>query len=122
MTEANIMGQRIRECRIKIGLTQEELGAKLGVQSAAVRKYECGLVQNIPRKSIETMAKLFDVRPSWLMGMDNQADEEEANDIFEVLRNRKDLRVLFSTARTATPEDIERAVAIINALKASEDK
>ena len=41
------MGQRIKELRIKNGLTQEELGKYIGVQKSAIRKYEKGEVKNI---------------------------------------------------------------------------
>ena len=33
-------GERIRQLRIEHQLTQEELGAKVGVQKAAIYKYE----------------------------------------------------------------------------------
>ena len=67
----NLMGNRIRECRRKAGLSQEELGIILGVKSAAIGKYEKGIVENIPRSSIAKMAELFNVKPSWLMGYDD---------------------------------------------------
>lgn len=34
------MGERIKQLRIANGLTQEELGKYIGVQKAAIRKYE----------------------------------------------------------------------------------
>ena len=61
------MGQRIRELREQNNMTMEELGKLLGVQRQAIQKYEKGTVTNIPRKSIETMAKRFGVTPSYLM-------------------------------------------------------
>lgn len=36
------MAEKIRKRRIELGLTQEELAAKLGVQKSAVAKYETG--------------------------------------------------------------------------------
>lgn len=36
-------GERIRQLRIEHQMTQEELGAKVGVQKAAIYKYENGL-------------------------------------------------------------------------------
>ena len=56
-------------------MTQEELGNVIGVQKSAIRKYESGMVENIPRSSIQKMAELFGVRPSYLMGF----SEEEEN-------------------------------------------
>ena len=42
-------GERIRQLRIEHQMTQEELGAKVGVQKAAIYKYENGLVVNLKR-------------------------------------------------------------------------
>lgn len=61
------MGERIKQLRIANGLTQEELGRYIGVQKAAIRKYEKGEVQNIKRSSIEILSNLFKVSPSYLM-------------------------------------------------------
>ena len=40
-------GERIRQLRIQHQMTQEELGAKVGVQKAAIYKYENGLIVNL---------------------------------------------------------------------------
>ena len=64
------MGERIRSLRKQKGLTLEELGAYIGVQKSAVGKYEKGAVENIKRSSIEKMSILFNVSPSYLMGLE----------------------------------------------------
>ena len=65
------MGKRIKELRLKKGVTQEELGKVIGVQKAAILKYESGLVENMKRSSIKKLAEYFNVKPSYLMGLDN---------------------------------------------------
>lgn len=67
----NLMGNRIKELRKKKGITMEELGNIIGVQRAAIMKYEKGYVENIKRSSIEKMANYFGVSPSYLMGLSN---------------------------------------------------
>ena len=64
------MGDRIRDLRIKKGLTQEELGTLIGVQKSAIKKYEDGTVQNIKRSNIQVLANALGVTPSYLMGWD----------------------------------------------------
>ena len=64
------MGQRIKELRIKNGLTQEELGKYIGVQKSAIRKYEKGEVKNIKSSSIKILSKIFNISPSYLMCID----------------------------------------------------
>lgn len=71
------MGERIKQLRRQKGLTQEELGKYIGVKKAAVMKYEKGNVQNMKRSSIETLSKLFDVTPSYLMCLE---ENENNND------------------------------------------
>ena len=62
-------GDRIKELRLSIGITQEELGNKVGVKKAAVNKWESGLTKNLKRSTIQKLSELFGVTPSYLMGM-----------------------------------------------------
>ena len=71
------MGDRIKQLRQEKGLTQEELGKYIGVKKAAVMKYEKGNVKNMKRSTIETLSKLFNVTPSYLMCL-----EEPKTDAF----------------------------------------
>jgi transcriptional regulator with XRE-family HTH domain len=56
----------------------EELGKHLGVGKSAILKYEKGEVENLPRSSIEKMATLFGVSPSYLMCFDQWDQNSEA--------------------------------------------
>ena len=67
----NCPGTRIKELRMLSGLSQEELGRRVGVQRAAINKYEKGTVTNIPLDTIEKIAKIFDVSPTYIVGWDN---------------------------------------------------
>lgn len=61
-------GTKIRELRLLAGMSQEELGKRVGVQRAAINKYEKGIVENIPLQTIEKMAQIFDVSPTYIVG------------------------------------------------------
>lgn len=65
------MAERIKELRISAGLTQEELGEKIGLQKSAIAKYENGRVENIKRSTIQAMADLFGVKPSYVLDFDD---------------------------------------------------
>ena len=43
----NDIGIRIKKLRTLAGLSQEELGRRVGIQRAAINKYEKGSVTNI---------------------------------------------------------------------------
>lgn len=67
------VGEKIKTLRKQLGLTQTELGEKLGVQKNAVSKWETGRVDDIPGSKVRAMAALFGVSPSYLID-----DEEES--------------------------------------------
>ena len=69
-------GERIRQLRIENHLTQEELGAKVGVQKAAIYKYENGLIVNLKRSTIEKLALVLDTTPTYLMGMEDDEPQQ----------------------------------------------
>ena len=61
------MGEYIKEMRKKKGMSQEELGELVGVNRAAVNKWEKGRVENIKRSTIAKLAEVFGVSPADLM-------------------------------------------------------
>lgn len=63
-------GERIKTLRKEHNLTQEELGAKIGVQKAAIQKYEKGTVRNIKRDSLIKLATVLETTPEYLLGWD----------------------------------------------------
>ena len=66
----NNVGVKIKELRKMYNMSQEELGNRLGIKRAAVQKYEKGTVENIPIKTIERIASIFDVTPTYILGWD----------------------------------------------------
>ena len=64
------MGERIRSLRKEHRMSMEELGKYLGVGKSAILKYEKGEVENLPRSTIEKLAILFGVSPSYIMCFD----------------------------------------------------
>lgn len=65
------MAERIKERRIAMGFTQEELASKLGLQKSAIAKYENGRVENIKRSVIMRMSIILECSPTYLLGWDN---------------------------------------------------
>ena len=66
------MNQRIKERRLAMNYTQEELAEKLGLQKSAIAKYENGRVENIKRSIILKMANILECTPTYLMGWDEE--------------------------------------------------
>ena len=59
--------EKIKQLRINKGLSQDELGKMIGVQRAAINKYEKGTVVNIKRSTLEKLAEVFNVSPADLL-------------------------------------------------------
>lgn len=123
------MAERIKELRLAAGLTQEELGDKLGLQKSAIAKYENGRVENIKRSIIQAMADLFGVRPSYILGFDDEEDEPntvtyyidpEAAEIAQEVYDRPELKMLFDASRKVSAEDLRFVVEMIDRMAKKE--
>ena len=78
MTEDDI-GLRIKTSRKNAGMTQEELGKKVGVTKATINKYETGVVLNMKRPTIERIAVVLGVEPGYLMGWTDNTTTVQTN-------------------------------------------
>ena len=64
--EVNTMGARIRECRKKMGMTQEELGEKLCCKKSLISQYENNKV-DIKGSVIVELAGVLDSTAGYLL-------------------------------------------------------
>ena len=64
------MGQRIRDRRIALELTLDELGKKVGVGASTVRIWDTGFIKDMRSDKIQKVADALDVTPAYLMGWD----------------------------------------------------
>jgi repressor LexA len=62
------IGQKIKAARLQKGFTQEELGKIMGVQKAAVAKWESGRVVNIKRSVLVKISEVLEIPPYELIG------------------------------------------------------
>ena len=83
------MNRRIKERRLALNLTQEELAQRLGLQKSAIAKYESGRVENIKRSVLAKMAEILECSPTYLMGWDDeQPFAPSYSNIFPLQRTR----------------------------------
>ena len=87
------MSERIKERRLAMNYTQEELAQKLGLQKSAIAKYENGRVENIKRSVIAQMAKTLDCSPSYLMGWEDHKEIETAASALDLIYNDKNIEL-----------------------------
>lgn len=60
--------ERLRQRRLDMGLTLEEVGQPLGISRSAVNKYERGVIKNIYTSVVEGFAGVLRCSPGYLMG------------------------------------------------------
>ena len=115
------IGERIKECRESLGMTQVALDEAINEKKQTLYKYENNIITNIPIKKVELIADALHTTPAYLMGWEiEKAPSQKDDDLdayLEMLRTRPECRMLFKLADNATKEDVEKAVAIIEALR-----
>ena len=111
--------EKLASLRRERGMTQADLAARLGISKSAVSMYERG--NREPELDLlQKMADLFRVSVSSLLGREEDdllRGDPELTGYLESLRDRPELRMLFSLTQNATKEDVEAAVRIIEALR-----
>lgn len=125
------IGERVKEARIRKGLTQEELAKLLGYKSkSSVAHIENG--RDIPRTMVVKLAEILNTTPAYLMGWeddptDYENDEENLNAPLDVIeyfngdaeRIVKFQRAVAEDAMRSEPEDENLIILNRNAKKLS---
>ena len=101
------MGERIKRLRLERGMTQEELGKAVGLQRAAINKYEKGIVENIKRTTIIKLAEVLRTTPSYLVGY------EDDEDLSELTATQEDL---MEKIFKLTPDNQRTLIGIVETL------
>ena len=71
------IGDRIRKLRESKGLTQDELGRKIGTTKQTIFKYETGKIGNIPYSRLLDIATALGAEPWDILGWKQPLQEEE---------------------------------------------
>jgi len=72
------MAQRIRDLRHAKGLTLEQVAEVVGVGKSTVRKWETGMIANMRRDKIADLAKALGTTPAYLMGWNDDSNENSS--------------------------------------------
>lgn len=59
------IGNRVKELRLSLGLTQEEFGEKIGLKKSGISNIENG-TRNLSIRNIKLISKTFNVSELWL--------------------------------------------------------
>ena len=101
------IGERIKAIRLEKGLTLEEVGNRVGVGKSTVRKWETGDIANMRRDKIALLANALNVSPTYLMGWDDNRDDDPRSDL---------LKQINDLAASLPPEKLALAQAMLKAI------
>ena len=106
-------GSRIKDRRLELGMSVDELAEKLGKNRATVYRYENDEIGNIPVGVVTDLAKVLGVRPEYIMGwvIENPASTgsgmvDKAIQLMETLpEDRKEVAVNLLQALASTERE-----------------
>ena len=106
-----LIGEKIKRLRKEKGWTQEQLGECVGVQKAAINKYETGVVSNLKQETISALSHALHVSPIELLSPDDPPDPSP-----EVQPKNDDVRLLIRGLNQLSPEELEQATNVMRAM------
>lgn len=110
-----MLSKKIRSLRKGHGYSQQQLAMKLHVTQGAVSQWESG--DTVPAtEQLTALADLFGTTVDALLSRE-EAEPDEAMELRERLRRDPSMRLLFDTAKKATPDQIRAAAAMLKALR-----
>ena len=81
-------GQRIKQLRESMNMTQTELAQKTNIRKQTLYKYENDIVTNIPSDVIERFSEIFGCSPAYIMGWyESSQDVQKALELYEDFQN-----------------------------------
>ena len=116
MNSVEIVKALCKERKVPISKLEKTLGFGNGYVSQLKKG-------TFPSDRLSLIAEYFNVSVDYLLGNEEKTspakspEDETLEELLERLKNRKEMRMLFKLADNATKEDVERAVAIIEALQ-----
>jgi len=113
--------KKLKELRKKQGMTQTELGSKIGVTKSTVSMYESG-THEPDIGTLKKIAEILGVSLDVLLDRKQQEPEDDETWLIrERMRRDPDYRILFNAAKTARPEHLRAAAAVLQSLKGDSD-
>lgn len=73
--QSDSIGEKIKALRLKNNLTLEQVGNAVGVGKSTVRKWENGMIANMRRDKIVSLAKALNTTPAYLLGFSEFSEE-----------------------------------------------
>ena len=105
------IGNRIKQRRLALGMSVDELACAVDKNRATIYRYEKGEIENLPTTIIEPLAKALETTPEYLMGWTDDPIDYENIPGFYVPREYRDLGMdaeAYYKFKQAEAEDSQR--------------
>ncbi len=89
---------KIKQRRLELGLTLDEVARIVNVSGATISRWESGDIENMRRDKIALLAKALQVSPSFIMEWDEDDLSKEIN------ISNPDIRMIARAGKKMTPE------------------
>lgn len=93
----SIVGKRIHDRRIELGLSADSVAEKLGKNRATIYRYEGDDIENMPLQIITPLAEILCVSPAYLMGWTDEMNLETSRPVQKDEPERDEFIRLFSS-------------------------
>ena len=105
-----MIGDRIKQSRLALGYSAEQVAAFLQVSPATIYRYENGDISKLPSKFIKPLAEFLCVSPEYLMGW-----SDESAPVVD-LPHTEEARILAKGIDQLPKEQREQALSVIRAM------
>lgn len=108
--------ERIKTMCVNRGVNVTEMCKQAGVSRSSLTDLNKGRIQTLTAETLSKIGNYFGVTVDELMGKEVKEDSE-LMEYLEILRTRPECRMLMSTLKHATKEEVEANVRVIEALR-----
>lgn len=116
MGDIELIVKRIRDRRLELGLSYQDVADATGLSKSTIQRYETGAIRKVPINQIEDLARALHTTPSYLMGWDDSPGyftDVDSIVLLEELKKRPEFRVMFDSTKDLDPESIKKIVEFI---------
>lgn len=118
--DRSTFGGNLKYLRLSKGISMSELGKRIGVAVTTISTYENDPSKAPSPERIVKIAHALGVPTNELFVNDGQKeviDDYELRDYLSDIKDRGEMRALFSLSQNATKEDIDQTLAILSTLR-----
>jgi len=110
--------ERLKECRLKLGITKQEAAKRIQISQPAYLRYEAG-TRNPSIQTISKMAEVFSTSIDYLIGATNEANTDRT-----IIEKSKEpsLFLLAETCKSFNDAQLERLLSYANKLSQKQKK